>query len=150
MSECFPELSKSIGVDIASDPFPVISALAHEKQLANVKFIQADLLEGEFARIGQFDTVTALHVLEHFTEGDMYLVLTNLLKVTSRLLIIAVPYEVEEPEKAYGHKQLFTPTKLKAVGDWCLECLAGREKIAYEDCSSLRESGHRQEDYLQW
>ncbi len=97
-------------------------------------FIQADLLARDFATIGHFDTVTALHVLEHFTEGDMYQVLSNLLKVTVQRLILAVPYEEGEPERAYDHKQLFSREKLEGVGRWCLKQWEGGS-MRYEDSS---------------
>lgn len=84
-----------------------------------VQFVQADLLADTFSAIGQFDTVTALHVIEHFTEADMYRVLANLLKMISQWLILMVPYE-HEPETIYEHKQLFTRARLEAVGQWCI------------------------------
>ena len=87
------------------------------RHLTNVEFSQGDLLADNFSSLGYFDTVTVLHVLEYFTETDMYLVLANLLKVTSHRLIISVPYEPSEPETAYGHQQLFTRVKLEAVGN---------------------------------
>ncbi len=126
-------LAQVVGVDIRADPFPVTRALAAERQLVNVQFTQADLLADGFSVIGQFDTVTALHVLEHFSETDMYRALTNLLKVVKRRLVIAVPYEPGELESAYGHKQLFSRAKLEAIGQWCLEHL-GRGGVTCEDC----------------
>jgi len=123
VAERIPILKKVLGVDIRADAFSVTGAMAEERHLANVQFAQADLLADNFSSIGCFDTVTVLHVLEHFTEKDMYRVLTHLLEVTSQRLIIAVPYELGEPETAYGHEQLFTPSKLEAVGRWYLDQL---------------------------
>ncbi len=134
VSECVPALTKVAGVDIRTDPFPVTRVIAEERHLMNVQFAQADLLADDFSTIGSFDTVTVLHVLEHFTEVDMYQVLTNLLKVTSRRLILAVPFEPGEAESVYGHEQLFTRAKLEAVGSWCLEQLGGG-CMNYEDCA---------------
>jgi len=127
VAERVPSLTRVVGVDIRTDPFPVTRAIALERGLANVQFAKADLLAKDFHTIGQFDTVTVLHVLEHFTEADMYRALANLLKVTSRRLIIAVPYEPGEPETAYGHEQLFSRDKLEVVGRWCLQQLGGGE-----------------------
>lgn len=90
-------------------------------------------IAANFCTIGLFDTVTALHVLEHFSEEDMYRVLTNLLKVTVRRLIFAVPYEVGEPSVAYDHKQLFNQAKFEAVGSWCIEQLDGAARLWYEN-----------------
>ena len=127
-------LKKVVGVDIHTGPFPVTRAIAEERGLSSVEFRQGDLLSNDFNALGQFDTVTVLHVFEHFTEGDMYRVLANLLKVMSRRLIIAVPFEPGEAEAAYGHKQLFTRAKLEAVGRWCLE-QSGGGHMNYEDCA---------------
>jgi chemotaxis methyl-accepting protein methylase len=69
-----------------------------------VQFDQVDLLTDEFSKLGQFDTVTAIGVIEHFPEADMYRVLRNLLKVTAHRLILIVPYE-QEVEVIYDHKQ---------------------------------------------
>jgi len=134
VAERVPSLTKVVGVDIREDPFPVTRAIAAEHHLANVQFIQADLLADDFSSLGRFDTVTVLHVLEHFSEVDMYRILTNLLEVTLQRLIIAVPYEPGEPEKVYGHEQLFSRARLEAVGHWCLVHSGGGRAI-YEDCA---------------
>ncbi len=133
IAERVPTLTKVVGVDIETDPFTVTRAIAQERHLKSVQFVQADLLANDVNKLGLFDTVTALHVLEHFTEEEMYQVLTHLLQVTSRRLIIAVPYEPGEPETTYGHKQLFSSDKLEAVGQWCIDRLGGGS-ISSEDC----------------
>jgi hypothetical protein len=133
VAERFPMLTRVVGIDIRTEPFAVARKLAEERHLVNVRFEQADLLSDDLSTFGHFDTVTVLHVLEHFAEADMYGVLKHLLALTSHRLIIAVPYE-QEPESAYGHKQLFTRTKLEAVGNWCLEQLGGGQ-ATYEDCA---------------
>lgn len=135
VAEHFPTLSQCVGIDIMTDPFPIIRRVAKERQLSNVEFFQSDLLSTNFSKLGRFDTVTALHVLEHFTEEDMYRVLVNLLKVSSKRLILAVPYESGMPEQAYGHEQLFNRDKFEAVGAWCLEHLGGMGRVSYEDCA---------------
>lgn len=134
VAEHIPSLTKVLGVDIQTGPFPVTRAIAKERNLTCVQYAQADLLDENISEFGSFDTVTALHVLEHFTETDMYRVLTSLLKVTRRRLIVGVPYELSEPESAYGHEQLFTSDKLAAVGRWCLQQLGGGQ-LAIEDCA---------------
>jgi hypothetical protein len=113
--------------------FQVAQQLAEERHLSCVHYEQADLLSETFPTLGQFDTVTALHVLEHFSEQQMYRVLTNLLHVTAHRLILAVPYEQGDPTVAYGHKQVFCRSKLEAVGAWCLEYLQGAGRLWYED-----------------
>ena len=150
VAERFPALTRVVGIDIRTEPFAVARTLAEERHLANVRFDQADLLAGDLSAFGHFDTVTVLHVLEHFTEADMYHVLKNLLALTSRRLIIGVPYE-QEPESAYGHEQLFTRTKLETVGNWCLEQLGGGQARC-EDCAGgllyLDPYEHKSHKYL--
>ncbi len=133
LAERRPFVVEAVGVDINADVLTVAQELAHERHLTNVHFMQADLLSETFPKLGQFDTVTALHVLEHFSEQEMYRVLTNLLQVTAHRLILAVPYEQGEPTVAYGDRQLFTRPKLEAVGAWCLEHLQGAGRMWCED-----------------
>lgn len=135
IADRLPALTRVVGVDIQTDPFAILRGIAEERQLKNVQFVQADLLSDDVDKLGQFDTVTLLHVLEHFTEEDMYRVLTRLLQVTMQRLIIAVPYEDVEPERAYGHEQLFSRAKLEAVGAWCIEQWDGMGQMRYEDCA---------------
>jgi SAM-dependent methyltransferase len=136
--ERIPFVSEVVGVDIDADVFKVAQELAEERHLSNVRYMQADLLADDFSTMGTFDTVTALHVLEHFTEEDIYRVLTNLLKMTAHRLILAVPYETGQPEGAYGHLQLFSRAKLEAVGTWCIEQLQGAGRMWCEDlCGGL-------------
>ncbi|GAC1403297.1 MAG: hypothetical protein NVSMB49_20520 [Ktedonobacteraceae bacterium] len=130
-----PSLSKVVGIDIRPQPFAAARELAQEHNLKNIQFIQADLLDNAFCTLGSFDTVTLLHVLEHFSEQAMYTVLTNLLAVVGQRLIIAVPYEHGKPEVLYGHEQLFTQTKLEALGHWCLQQWNGEGIMKYEECA---------------
>jgi len=132
LAERVPFVREAVGVDLDAGVFRVAQDLAKERHLANVRYLRADLLTDDFGTIGMFDTVTALHVLEHFTEAEMYRVLANLLQITSHRLICAVPYE-EEPSSAFDHKQLFTREKLEAVGVWCLKQVQGKARMWYED-----------------
>lgn len=134
VAQQFPALSKVIGIDIRPEPFTTAKILAQERALKNVQFAQSDLLTDDLSALGYFDTVTALHVLEHFTEEDMYRVLKNLLKVTTRRLILAVPYEQGKPEILYGHEQLFSRSKFEAVGQWCLQQWGGASRMWCEEC----------------
>ena len=132
LAERIPFVREVVGADLDATIFQVAQELAKERHLTTVRYIQADLLADNFSAIGLFDTVTALHVLEHFTEAEMYRVLANLLKVTAHRLIVAVPYEESEPSPAYDHKQLFTRAKLEAVGAWCIARLQGAARMWYE------------------
>lgn len=133
IAERIPFMERVVGLDIRDDLFEVIGKIAAERHLYQVQFVQADLLAEDLCQLGTFDTVTALEVLEHFTEEEMYVVLTNLLKMTVQRLIITVPYE-EQPETIYEHKQTFTRQKLEAVGSWCVQQLGGDSRMWYEDC----------------
>lgn len=135
IAEHFPYLDQVVGIDIETGSFPIVRAIAAEHQLKQVHFTQADLLADDFASLGFYDTVTALHIMEHFNESEMYRVLTNLLHITSQRLILAVPYESNKPEVAFGHAQLFSRDKLEAVGRWCLRHLEGQGSISYEECA---------------
>ena len=133
IADRLPFMERVVGVDLRPDMFDVVRALAHERHLTIVEFLQADLLSEDLVDLGRFDTVAAIGVLEHFTEADMYRVLDNLLKVTAQRLIAIVPYE-REPELVYGHEQIFTPEKLESVGNWCVERLGGKGRIWLEEC----------------
>jgi SAM-dependent methyltransferase len=133
IAERIPFVSEVVGVDLDPAVFQVAQELASERHLTTVHYLQADLLAADFSTIGMFDTVTALHVLEHFTEAETYRVLANLLNVTAHRLIVAVPYEEGDPSPAYDHKQLFTRDRLEAVGAWCIEQLHGAARMWYED-----------------
>lgn len=134
IAEYCPMIIHIIGIDIL-DSFEIIRSIAQEQHFTHVEFKQADLLSEDFCTSGKYDTIVALHILEHFTEADMYRVLDNLLKVTTRRLIIAVPYEPGQAETAYGHEQLFTSTKLENVGKWCLEHCEDAGSMWCEDCA---------------
>jgi SAM-dependent methyltransferase len=134
VAERFPELVQVVGVDIRAEPFTTVRRIAQERGLRNVQYVQADLHSDDLGTIGNFDTVAALHLMEHFTEEDMYRVLGKLLKITERRLIVAVPYEEGEPEALYGHKQLFSRARLEEVGRWCLERWEGVGRMWCEEC----------------
>jgi len=133
IAERIPFMRQVVGVDIRPDMFEVVRELAKERHLTNVHYIQADLLAENFRTLGQFDTVTAIGVLEHFSEEEMHRVITHLLQVTAQRLIFLVPYE-HQPEEIYEHKQLFTRAKLEALGAWCIQQLKGAGRMWCEDC----------------
>lgn len=133
IAEFVPSIKQIVGVDIQTNSFTIVEAIARERQFDQVEFKQADLLSNHFRDFGQFDNVLALHVLEHFNETDMYRVLPHLLKVTKRRLIVAVPYEPGEAESAYGHQQLFTSAKLKNIGQWCVDNCGDVNSVLSED-----------------
>lgn len=133
IAERIPFMTRVVGIDIRPDLFAVVRELAEEQGLTAVEFKQVDVFDDQLDQLGQFDTVTALALLEHFSETEMYRVLTNLLRITARRLIVTVPYE-QEAETIYEHKQLFTREKLEAVGRWCIQLLAGKARMWCEEC----------------
>ncbi|RAQ93935.1 class I SAM-dependent methyltransferase [Thermogemmatispora tikiterensis] len=132
LAERRPFVEEIVGLDLDGSVFRVAEELARQRGLHTVRFVQGDLRSAELVRLGHFDTVTALHVLEHFAEAEMYQVLEHLLQVTCQHLILAVPYE-EQPTAGYGHRQCFSPERLQQVGQWCLEQLQGAGQLWYEE-----------------
>ena len=82
--------------------------------------------------MGTFDTVTAIHLLEHLPEAQLPLAFGHLRQVTRHRLVVAVPYETEAT-RAYGHEQVFTRETLEHWGQWCVESLDGAARFWCED-----------------
>jgi hypothetical protein len=104
----------------------------------DLRFLQLDLLSPQFVEeLETFDTVTAIHILEHLPEEHLSLALKHLLCVTRHRLIIAVPYEAKAT-RAFGHEQVFTREKLEYWGQWCVESIGGAGRYwCEEDASGL-------------
>ncbi len=113
-----------VACDISQDALRFSTDLASVYGTGRITIEQRDVLDRSFCDVGTFDTVTALHVLEHLPEEQLALAFEHLLQVTRRRLIIAVPYEAEAT-RAYGHEQIFTREKLERWGQWCMESLGG-------------------------
>ena len=111
-----------IGYDINPDMIKLSTDLATITNTKHTVFSPQDVLAQTFIEQDRFDTVTAIHLIEHLTEEQLSLALTHLLQVTRKRLIIAVPYE-EEVQPLYGHYQVFSEEKLQAWGKWCAEQL---------------------------
>jgi len=122
-----------VGCDLSSDAITCAADLLDATDASNISLLQQDILAPDFATVGRFDTVTAIHVLEHLREDEVPLAWTNLLSVTGQRLIIAVPFE-PEVQPLYGHQQLFNPETLTSWGQWCIETLGGgqfrREEVS--------------------
>lgn len=126
----------SIASIVACDNNPDILTLATDlasvTDTQNVKFMHRDILAPDFGNIDHFDTVTAIHLLEHLSADETPQAFAHLLSVTRRRLIISVPYE-EQATLAYGHQQVFTREKLEQWGKWCVERLEGQGRFWCED-----------------
>lgn len=120
------------GCDNNPDAITFSTDLATVTNANSLTFKLLDVLAEDFPRQESFDTVTAIHLLEHLTEQDLPVALTHLLQVTGNRLLIAVPYE-EEAQGLYGHHQIFTPEKLNYWGNWCIEQLKGKGRYWCEE-----------------
>lgn len=114
-----------VGVDTRLNAIHLSQNLAALTNIHDLIFLQRDLLSPQFAEeLGTFDTVTAIHILEHLPEEQLRLAFEHLLQVTHHRLIVAVPYEAEAT-RAYGHEQVFSREKLEHWGQWCVESIDG-------------------------
>lgn len=127
----YPEI-RVTGCDNNPDVIAIATDVAATVNAQNITFLFKDVLCAEFAELGHFETVTAIHLLEHLTEQELPIALRSLLHVTSRRLILAVPYE-QEPQSVYGHHQIFTQQKLFSWGKWCSEEVGGISRYWCED-----------------
>jgi hypothetical protein len=107
-----------------------LAALTHHQDLT---FLQLDLVSPQFVEeVRTFDTVTAIHLLEHLPEAQLPLAFQHLLQVTRHRLMVAVPYEIEAT-RAYGHEHVSTRGALEYWGQWCVEALDGAARYWCED-----------------
>lgn len=63
-----------------------------------------------------FDTVVALHLLEHLPPEHGLAVVREMQRLARRRVIVAVPYE-DEPTAAYGHVRTFSADDLADLAD---------------------------------
>ena len=113
-----------VGCDSRADLVACASDLASAAHQDRVRFVVRDVLAPDFSEVGRYDTVTAVHLLEHLAEDDVATALTNMLHAAIERLIVAVPYE-ERIGSLYGHAHAFNPEKLRFWGAWCVERLGG-------------------------
>ncbi len=121
-----------MGCDNNPDAIGFSKDLAEVSGVRHVTFTLQDALNATILGLGTFDTVAALHVLEHIPERNLPLALTHLLQMTAKRLIIAVPYE-QQATAIYGHEHVFNKEKLQQLGKWCLETLGGAGRFWCED-----------------
>jgi 2-polyprenyl-3-methyl-5-hydroxy-6-metoxy-1,4-benzoquinol methylase len=120
------------GCDKNPDAIGFSRDLSEVSGVGHVAFMLQDVLDTNILRLGTFDTVVAIHLLEHLPEPDLSRALTHLLHLTARRLILAVPYE-QEAKAVYGHQYVFTKEKLQQWGGWCLNTLQGAGRWWCED-----------------
>lgn len=107
-------LDTIVGCDLSAALVGFAQAFAAQEQLA-AQFVTADLLADDFGRLGRFDSVTCIHVIEHLDAEQTDQALANLWRITRQRLIIAVPLE-ETPDPRFGHRQVFNEARLLALG----------------------------------
>lgn len=96
-------------LDLARD------AAASRRDPKAPEFVRGDALSLPFAG-GSFDTITALHLLEHLDSSSASRALREMRRVARQRVIVAVPLE-EEPDPAYGHVQSFDREALIRLGE---------------------------------
>jgi hypothetical protein len=88
---------------------------ASRRRAVSVTFTHGDACNLPFAG-NSFDTVTALHVLEHLTSTSASQALQEMCRVARRRVIVTVPLE-EEADPAYDHVQRFDREGLTNLGE---------------------------------
>lgn len=62
-----------------------------------------------------FDTVLAVHLLEHLDAAEGEAMVDEALRLARRRVVVAVPFEAV-PDETYGHRRAFDVATLRAVG----------------------------------
>ncbi|HZU17026.1 MAG TPA: class I SAM-dependent methyltransferase [Candidatus Dormibacteraeota bacterium] len=111
-----------VGCDNRPEVIDCARDVAKELGYDQVRFSVRDVRDPEFCLRGRFDTVIAVHLLEHMTVEETRTATANLLGAARKRLILVVPYE-KELQPLYGHQQVFTGERLEALGGWCVDHL---------------------------
>ena len=131
LAEKFPD-AHVVGCDKSADAIGFSSDLARVAGVQHSTFTLQNVLAPGFSHSGCFDTVTAIHLLEHLPEEQLAQAFEHLLQVTRHRLIVAVPYE-QQAAVVYGHEQVFSREKLEKWGIWCTETLGGTARSWCEE-----------------
>ncbi len=94
-------------------------------------FLTADVTRPLPVKDGSFDTVTALHLLEHLPEHQSAEMLASLCGAARRRVVVAVPLE-PIPDPVYGHRQAFDLPRLASLGESLGESVPGWRGEAHE------------------
>lgn len=82
--------------------------------------LQVDTLICDAARVprpdASYDTVLAVHLLEHLEPAHGAAVLAEMQRLAVRRVVVAVPFEAE-PTAAFGHVRVFTLEDLRVLGE---------------------------------
>ena len=110
-----PEL-EIVALDLSAPILELAQDAASSRQDVNVaRFVCGDACGLPFAD-DSFDTVAALHVMEHLEPSSASRALQEMCRVARRRAIVAVPME-EEADLAYNHVQRFDREGLIGFGE---------------------------------
>lgn len=98
-----------VALDVSAPMVELAGSIAE-----SVEFVHGDARSLPFAD-SSFDTITALHLLEHLSPSSASRVLREMCRVARHRVVVAVPLE-GEPDPAYGHIQGFDREGLMALG----------------------------------
>lgn len=110
------------GCDVRPESVAIAADVAAAAGATTVSFRLGDVRSGGLG--GPYDTVTAVHLLEHLADDELPAAVAGLAEATAGRLLVAVPYEARV-EPLYGHRQAFTAERLRDWGDWCVRRMGG-------------------------
>ncbi|MEV1002344.1 class I SAM-dependent methyltransferase [Nonomuraea sp. NPDC050202] len=105
-----------VGLDIEEFFIQAARKYAEDQGISGADFLAADLFDPRVEFLPRFDTVTAIHLLEHLDSDTAARALDVLWKRTAQRLIINVPIE-ETPDPYFGHCQRFDVGRLADMGE---------------------------------
>lgn len=106
---------KIVALDASAPLLELARVTAPRYRAEDVAFVRGDASALPFA-VGSFDTITALHVLEHLSPSSAERSLREMCRVARRRVVVAAPLE-EEPDPAYGHVQSFDREALVSLAE---------------------------------
>lgn len=105
-----------VALDVSAPILELAKDVAGSRQRGGtVTFVRGDACSLPFAN-RSFDTVTALHVLEHLAASAASQALQEMCQVARRRVVVAVPME-EEADPAYDHVQRLDREALITLGE---------------------------------
>jgi SAM-dependent methyltransferase len=125
LAERAPVGTRIVALEGSRQGFCAAQEWGVERQLSNIRLIQDDLSAVALDNDASFDTVVALHLIEHLSGADLFCVLAELLRVTTRRLILAASPQDGGPARHDRPQQSAARVRLEAVGRWCLRKLGG-------------------------
>ncbi len=113
--EAIEHQQQIVGFDLDTALVRFANSYVNHSALPQVEFVAGDILADDVVRLGTFDTVTCIHMIEHLAIDQTMPALVNLWQLTHRRLIVGVPIEAT-PDPRFGHQQVFDLARLNALG----------------------------------